>query len=456
MTDQDQNIVLIVIDTLSAQHLPFHGYDRNTTPFLTDLAEKNTYFNYSYSTAPWTVPSHASIFSGQLPKDHGTHTQRKKFDSNSFVGDLRDEGYTTLAFSNNDLVCDELGYAKGFDEFTNVTQAQLWEYKGMETLKEVNLKNAAGDYDSPKDKYLDVLKKTVKKADLKSIYGAGKYLFASKKPGGRQKNFYYDNGAKITNRLVKERLENQEDKFFMFINFMEPHHPFAPPRKYAEKWLENPDEALLRHLKHYEEHGGDDYWWTETSEELDEEFRSLYDAEISYIDSRIEELHELITSKFENTVFYIVSDHGECVGDYGMHGHQCGIWEKTIRVPTIISGPEIEQREINRTFSLANIGDLIKGEEVNDVTGHDIFAEYYGLDGLKDPEKYSKEEQKFLKNTSKSVIKEREGLVKNTHLEDVKFTSKADGRKDDRIENEKTLREKIEKKFRDLTEGIDF
>lgn len=456
MADQDQNIVLTVIDTLSAQHLPFHGYDRNTAPFLTDLAEKNTYFNYSYSTAPWTVPSHASIFSGELPKDHGTHTQRKKFDSNSFVEDLRDEGYTTLAFSNNDLVCDDLGYSKGFDEFTNVTQAEMWEHKGMETLKQVNLRSAEGEYDSSKEKYLDVLKTSVKKADLKSIYGAAKYFLDAKRPGGRHRNFYEDNGAKVTNELVKERLENQEDNFFMFLNFMEPHHPFAPPRDHAEKWIDDPDKAMLRHLKHYEEHGGDDYWWTGTSEEMDEEFRSLYDAEISYIDSKIKELYEWITSEFENTVFYIVSDHGECVGDYGIHGHQCGIWEKTIRVPTIVSGPEIEQKEIDQTFSLANLGDLIKGEQITKITGQDVFAEYYGLDGLKNPEKYSEEEQKFLKNTSKSVIEEREGLVENTHLEDVTFKSHEDGKNDEDIKDQDALREKIKQKFNDITEGIDF
>ncbi len=451
-----KNIVLIVIDTLSAQHLQTYGYERETAPFLDELAENNTYFDFAYSTAPWTVPSHASIFSGQLPKDHGTHTQRKFFDADSFVEDLEEEGYTTIAFSNNDLVSEELGYDTGFQDFTNVTQAEMWENMGLETLKEVNQRDQEGEYSSTKEKYLDFLKLSAKQPDIKSVLGAGKYLIDSKRKGGRHKNFYRDKGAEVTNQKIKKRLKDQEDDFFLFINFMEPHHPFAPPLENAEKFLDKPEQAMLNHLEHYEEHSGDDYWWTETSEKMNEQFRGLYDAEINYIDSKIEQLYNWINSEFEDTVFYIVSDHGECVGDYGLHGHQCGIWEKTIRVPAIIAGPDVEDREVEQNFSLQNLGELIQGEKIENVVQEDIYAEYHGLNGLKNPEKYSKEEQKYLKNTSQTAINQREALVENTDLEDVTFTSHKNGRKDPEITQEKKLRQKIKQKFNDITEGLDF
>jgi arylsulfatase A-like enzyme len=454
MNIEDKNIVLIVIDTLSAQNLPIHGYDRETAPFMTELAEQNTYFNYVYSNAPWTVPSHASLFSGDLPKDHGTHTHRKYFDSNSFVEELQEE-YTTIAFSNNDLVSEPLGFDKGFDKFTEMTQAEMWEEKEMESLKKANEKDEKGEYSSRKEKYLDVLKMSTKNLDIKSIKGAAKYMLADKKEGGRHLNFYQDKGAHVTNKKVVERLKDEEDQFFLFINYMEPHHPFAPPIKYAENWLEKPREAILSHLEHYEEHSGDDYWWTETTEKMDKEFTALYDAEIRYIDQKIREIHNKITEEHEDTVFIITSDHGECTGEYGMHGHQCGIWEKTIRVPAIIAGPGIEDQEIDENLSINNLHKIIKGSTIEETVNEEAYAEYHGLDGLKNPENYSEQEQKWIKNKSKAAIKNREGLVENSLLNNVEIGPNTKNQNREVIINEK-LQILIEKKFGSFLEDLDF
>jgi arylsulfatase A-like enzyme len=455
MSDME-NKVLIVIDTLSALHLPIHGYERDTAPFLTELAKEGTYFNFGYSTAPWTVPSHASIFSGLLPKDHRTHTGNKIFDSDSFVENLNEKGYDTIGFSNNELISEELGFSKGFNEFKNVTQSDIWEERSMNALNQVNLRDEQGKYNSRREKYSDFLKISFKEKDLRSVFGALKYILDSKRRGGRYKNFYNDSGAAVTNKNIKEKLKDQGDNFFLFVNYVEPHLPFAPPKNYAKEWLDNPDKSLINHLEHYEEHIGEDYWWEETSEETNRTFRALYDAEIKYIDSKVKELYDWITSNFENTAFYITSDHGELIGEHGLHGHQIGIWEENIRVPVIISGNEVDDREINRNFSLRKLGKLIQGAEIEDTVTNEVYSEYYGLSGINEPSDYEEDKQKYLTNTSKSIVSRRQSLVENTDLEDVTFTSHKNGRKDPEITQEKKLRQKIKQKFNDITEGLDF
>lgn len=81
-------VVFVVLDSLSAFNMGCYGHDRETTPFLDSLSEDNILFNYAYSNAPWTAPSHTSIFSGQIPSDHGTNSMNMQFQQKSFVEEL--------------------------------------------------------------------------------------------------------------------------------------------------------------------------------------------------------------------------------------------------------------------------------------------------------------------------------------------------------------------------------
>jgi arylsulfatase A-like enzyme len=111
------DIVLVVADTLSAFNMGCYGYDKNTTPFLDSLVEENFIVKYGYSNAPWTVPSHASLFTGDLPCDHGTTSQSVSFDSVSLAEKMKEEGYDTVGITNNPLISPEIGFDRGFDEF---------------------------------------------------------------------------------------------------------------------------------------------------------------------------------------------------------------------------------------------------------------------------------------------------------------------------------------------------
>ena len=125
------NIVLIVVDTLRADHLGSYGYERDTSPVIDAFARENVRFDYAVATAPWTAPSIASIFTGLYPTAHGVTRFTFKDDwqpgraTASVLSDdldtlaegLKRRGYQTVGVTANAWVADYLGFAQGFDSF---------------------------------------------------------------------------------------------------------------------------------------------------------------------------------------------------------------------------------------------------------------------------------------------------------------------------------------------------
>ncbi len=115
-----RNVVLVVLDTARAKSV-----GPETTPTLTSLATAGTTFENAFATAPWTLPSHASMFTGLYPSDHGTHG-----DSFSLNPELRTlpeafaaNGYQTLGISNNTWITEEFGFHRGFEDLR-----KGWQY----------------------------------------------------------------------------------------------------------------------------------------------------------------------------------------------------------------------------------------------------------------------------------------------------------------------------------------
>lgn len=130
------NVVVILVDTLRADHLPTHGYARATAPFVDSLARAGVVFENAWSTSSWTAPATASLFTSLYPQDHGVvHSlDREAADGRRLVdripGDVetlaemfRAAGYRTLGVSDNAHVSRETGFDQGFDEFESGTGA---------------------------------------------------------------------------------------------------------------------------------------------------------------------------------------------------------------------------------------------------------------------------------------------------------------------------------------------
>ena len=118
-----RNIVLISVDTLAAEHLSAYGYDKLTSPHLDDFASRASLYRNAYATAPWTLPTHASLFTGKYPFEHGARTFRQPATRSplsknhlTLAEALRDLGFRTAAFAANDAyLTEEFQLNQGFD-----------------------------------------------------------------------------------------------------------------------------------------------------------------------------------------------------------------------------------------------------------------------------------------------------------------------------------------------------
>ena len=137
--DPRPDVVLIVIDTLRADHLGLYGYPEETAPFLSELGRRSAVFERAFSTSSWTAPATASVMTGLYPTRHGLtrgfFAQRDDEEAVAEQGQtsldltplpegvetlaerLGREGYRTRGFATNRNVCPQLGFSRGFDDF---------------------------------------------------------------------------------------------------------------------------------------------------------------------------------------------------------------------------------------------------------------------------------------------------------------------------------------------------
>ena len=120
--NKQPNIIFLVLDTLRSERMSIYGYNRPTTHTLESLAEDSTVFDWAVAPAPWTVPSHASMFTGLYPTVHQTNQSYASVPQSipTLAELLRDNGYETVAFCNNPLVgVLDNGLDRGFNQFFN-------------------------------------------------------------------------------------------------------------------------------------------------------------------------------------------------------------------------------------------------------------------------------------------------------------------------------------------------
>ncbi len=320
------NIVLVVMDT-ARYDACFESAD---TPNICRLCEEGTKFTSAFAAAPWTLPSHASIFSGQYPSKHGSNATAKRFNPNapSVIEVFKRNSYETVAISNNTWISGEFGYDRGFDKFhknwqfiqTDTDPVKIArEYDGFQQWKQLARYVFDGN---PAINTLNAL-----------------YAFLQHKQSD-------NDGAKRTNEWVKEWLNNRDasDPFFLFVNYMEPHLEYRPPREYTEDFLPNSvsySEAMNVEQDTFGYIAGD----LEMTERDFEILRALYYGEITYLDERIGELrtHLEQAGQWEDTIFVVAGDHGENIGDHGLMNHQYCLYDTLIHVPLVIQGGEFSE-----------------------------------------------------------------------------------------------------------------
>jgi hypothetical protein len=423
LIDQDK-VVFAVLDSLSAFNMGCYGYDRDTTSFLDSLAENNLVFDFAYSNAPWTVPSHASIFSGDLPEVHGSTSKNMNFESDSFIQDLSCD---TLLMSHNPLVSETLGFDKGFDEVWEgndiIVNARYGESRAWEETD-----TDSGFIEMSKQLVLNSLKYGEPLMPFRIGFN---YLKNVKfREGNRGGKMAEDEGGQDLVNLAVNQVSGSDD-FFLFANFLETQEYSATREIYRETGWCNLDYSKAMEIA---EKGG---VLPEINEREGRVLRDLYDMQIRYTDSLMKQLYERIKEEHPDTVFVFTSDHGQNIQHYEDYtwDHQYAIWERLIRVPLIVAGENIESDEISENFSMKNIGEFFRKEvDPRDITSETVrcsyagakgffFGDSSGLDGYEDWEK------EYINNESEAVVKGSNIFVRNSQLDNFTFNARSVGYK---------------------------
>jgi arylsulfatase A-like enzyme len=377
--DQRPNIFLFVMDTARAKSLSAYGYERDTTPFLERCAEEGFRFENAIANSIWTYPSHVSMFTGMYPHEHERISKHDKgeifFDS--FVEELSEEGYDTIGISNNGWVSHVFGFDGFFDEFEMKTGRKTYLFDDAPLLKEFEKKEVEGGWDSRLDKYSEFFRRAFIERRPKSVLNGVHYLFKHKVfEKFSSEDFWSDDGAEKVLEDFKSMDFDSDNPKFTFVNFIEPHSSYTPPRSFAEKFYDG-DIDEERDLL---DRAPSDFLGQE-DEEKAEVLKDFYDASLNYMDYMLEKIHEEVEDNTEReNVFIFLGDHGEMFNSQGLWAHHGGFRREVLRVPLIIKG--YKQGEEDDLFELRKIGDLvnsiIKGEAL-DFGDEEAYSDYLGL-----------------------------------------------------------------------------
>jgi arylsulfatase len=278
-TSEPPSIVLVVIDTLRADHLTPYGFERDTSPHIERLARSGTLFLQGVAASPWTGPSVASILTGRYPDEVGIRGLRHRLPPSvpTLAEILRDAGYATAAVVSNALAGPAYGYHRGYDFF------HFEHYKLQ-----------PGETDAPR----------------------GQPYFTA---------------DRVTERALAW-LASAPTPYFLYLHYTDPHEPYLPPPRWRGRFVSGAsgfDEALL-HGKRF----------TRVPLDRDElaAVRAHYEAEIAFVDH---ELGRLLDALGDDAAVVMTGDHGEEFRDHGafLHGHT--LYQELLRVPLLLAGPGI-------------------------------------------------------------------------------------------------------------------
>ena len=314
------NVLLIVLDTVRADHLSLYGYPRPTSPNLEQLARRGILFDQARAPAPWTLASHGSFFTGRWPHELGVQWLAPLQGNFTTLAEyLGAHGYATAGFVSNAGYCSyETGLSRGFTHFEDYVLARLG------TLRAAGL--------------LDVAVKTFGHLTLPLDYGWFHRVRAI------VSDWFFAPERKTAERINRDFLHwlaprrESARPFFVFLNYLDTHTPYLLPPGARHRFGVNPVtkkdyvEVLME-------------WSSLNKQRLPQRYSSLahdaYDSCVAYLDDQLGALFDELQGRaiLDRTLVIITSDHGEGLGEHGLFMHGESLYRTEIRVPLLILLP---------------------------------------------------------------------------------------------------------------------
>lgn len=321
-------VILIVLDTLRADHLSLYGHPERT-PNLEAFSRKSLIFENCIASSPWTIPSHASLFTGLYPVEHGSHGDldpQRNFmgfpvttplaeESVTLAEVFRENGYTTAAVSANTIVLRWHNLEQGFHILDYAESIGIL-YKNYHFRPILHLF-----------------------CYITNVYP--KYAL------------YYRTAEDINRESIRVMNRISSDPFFLFVNYLDPHVPYFPPRPFSSYFSEKAFPHVYRHTLNF----------LALTNTLNKDIRdayqvSQYDGEVAYLDDQLGKMFSHLKEMgiYDSALIIVTSDHGELFGEHGLYQHRTPMYEGVVRIPLIIKFPFSEK--VGREKRMLDLSDL--------------------------------------------------------------------------------------------------
>jgi arylsulfatase A-like enzyme len=294
---QSPNVLVIVVDTLRADHLSTYGYARPTSPNLDRIASQGVLFENAMAASSWTLPSHASMLTGRYPHEH-----RARFIDSTL----------TLRYPTLGEAFQRLGYrTAGFSASTYFFSRRTGLGRGFIHFED-DFESPAAAF--PQTYYGERLEK--------ALYT----LHLAKDRIGRR-------NARQINQHALRWIASGHRPFFVFLNYYDVHDPYLPPDPYLHRFTSLPHPAGPIPLAWD--------WFAKLTPQQRQGEMDAYDGAIQYMDSELGDFFRQLHQRGldQNTLVVITSDHGEEFNEHGFMDHLNALYRELIHVPLIFWEP---------------------------------------------------------------------------------------------------------------------
>jgi arylsulfatase len=289
------NVLLIVIDTLRADHLGCYGYERSTSPNMDAFALQSVVFEHHTATSIPTHPAFATINTGQYSITHGVVSHGGDVDiprtAPWLPAIVHKNGCTTCAVDN--LADWRYGFGRGYEFYIDPTKRQPLPLS-------------------------------------------------------------CDN-RKINARAIPWLKHHRGEPFYMMIHYWDPHTPYLPPRAYRKLFYKgDPSDPENKTLEGMDNHPlgktWRETWFSKLGGSITDAayIEALYDAEIRFCDEGIGQILKTLDELdlADETLVIIMSDHGELMYRHGIFFDHHGLYDGNLHVPLLMRHPSLKPRRV--------------------------------------------------------------------------------------------------------------
>ncbi len=447
---QGPNFMIIISDCTRPDELSCHGYNKETTPNIDKIASEGARFTNAYSQGVWTLPTHASLFTGLYPSEHGLLSASENLNIHldkeitTLAQQLSEEDYVTAGISNNPWVGELSGMDRGFD-FYMESDGEIKDDLGLE---------------------VDIPTKISMASKIQSISKG--FIFKLMIPYLVKRPEFTEFSVDLAKRVIKYS-EREDKNFFIFMNLMDTHQPYYPPKNILNE-VSDRDYGFLSSIR--DNYRIKKYYDGEDTESTVPILNDYYDASLKYQDRELGKLFDLMRDRevLDDTLMFFTSDHGKHLGEHDLNEKMNYMKDNILRIPLIVRYPDLFGSDVvvDDDVQLIDINYSIRDLIGLDMVHENDFSLLDVLDGESRGYSYieaelpfntqegdleEQDEVKCVVSSGKKIIESKDkGILYSKYgekLEDEEFTSKLEDQDDSNLLNylknhEKSLKDKLE------------